>query len=78
MALLWLAAFLLAIAVPPFILVIAGYAASRLAGRAAALQQGPEYPTEQMLALTYREAPEQWPPVLLIEEPWIGEAGTSD
>ena len=45
----WLAAFLLAIVAPPVILVIAGFAASRLAGNAATRQQGPEYPTEQIL-----------------------------
>ena len=69
MALSWLAAFCLVVVAPPVILVIVGFAASRLANHAAAHQQGPDYPTEQMLALTYREAPEQWPPAPIIEAP---------
>ncbi len=69
MVLEWLVGVFLAAMTPVVIVGIAGFAVARLAGRITARHQDREYPTAQMLALTYQEPPEQWPPAPIIEAP---------
>ena len=69
MVLEWLVGVSLMAVTPLVIVGLAGSAVARLAGRSAARHQDREYPTAQMLALTYQEPPEQWPPAPIIEAP---------
>jgi hypothetical protein len=58
-----------AIVLPGAILVGVGYGVSRWAHRLAARQRHTGYPTEQVLAETWQEPPEQWPPAPEVDTP---------
>ena len=58
-----------AIVLPGAIFVGVGYGVSRWAHRLAARQRRTGYPTEQMLASTFHEPSEQWPPAPDVDAP---------